>query len=138
MATLTQDALKRIQDQAAKQGIGMDTITKAAQQKNIKITPTPIPAKQPIDVMVGDNTMGITWPSANLYWFNRKDSTVATSSNPVISKTYTNDLTYDPNNPEDYLMRLNARTSTSGKAPTETEYYNAMLANKAMQAKKLI
>ena len=46
----------------------------------------------------------------------------------------TNDLAYDPNNPEDYLMRLSARTNTSGKAPTETEYYNAMLAQKAMQA----
>jgi hypothetical protein len=41
--------------------------------------------------------------------------TVATPEQPVIDKTFQTGLEYDPNNPEDYLMRLNARLSTTGK-----------------------
>jgi hypothetical protein len=39
MATLDAAALKRIQDQAAKQGISMDKIGQVAQQKNISVAP---------------------------------------------------------------------------------------------------
>jgi len=42
------------------------------------------------------------------------------------------DLTYDPNAPEDYLMRLNA--SKMSKNPEEqVQYYNMLLAQKALQ-----
>jgi hypothetical protein len=33
-------------------------------------------------------------------------------------------------------MKLTARANTTGKKPTETEYYNAMLAQKALTAKQ--
>ena len=70
-------------------------------------------------------------------WYALRNApTVATPNSPVISKTYTNDLTYDPTNPEDYLMKLTARTNTSGKKPTEWEYYNGMLAQKALNSKQ--
>lgn len=42
---------------------------------------------------------------------------------------------YDPNDPEDYLMKLQAR-SVTGKTPTEQEYYQALQAQKALQARQ--
>ena len=35
MATISAEALKRVQDQAAKQGISMNTVSQVAQQKGI-------------------------------------------------------------------------------------------------------
>lgn len=42
---------------------------------------------------------------------------------------------YDPNDPEDYLMKLQARSIT-GKTPTEQEYYQALQAQKALQSRQ--
>jgi hypothetical protein len=42
---------------------------------------------------------------------------------------------YDPNDPEDYLMKLQARGVT-GKTPTEQEYYQALQAQKALQSRQ--
>jgi len=61
--------------------------------------------------------------------------TVATPKQPVISKTLDTSLTYDPADPQDYLMRLQAKTTT-GKIPTETEYYNALKAQNDLKAKQ--
>ena len=60
--------------------------------------------------------MNLTGESAKLYGFNtvpRDTPTVATTTNPVVDKTVASGLEYDLNNPEDYLMRLNARMSTT-------------------------
>ena len=65
----------------------------------------------------------------------RAKPTVATAQQPVISKTTNNSLIYDPNDPEDYLMKLQARGVT-GKTPTEQEYYQALQAQKALQARQ--
>lgn len=46
-----------------------------------------------------------------------------------------NSLAYDPNDPEDYLMKLQAR-SVTGKTPTEQEYYQALQAQKALQSRQ--
>lgn len=90
--------------------------------------------KTPIDMNVGENTGNVVWP----YWFSsRQEPTVATPENPVVSKTMTDNLEYDPNNPEDYLMRLQSRISTTGVKPNETEYYNMLQAQKAMQQSQL-
>lgn len=79
-------------------------------------------------------------PTQNLWMGNmedvtRKAPTVATPKQPVISKTTNNSLVYDPNDPEDYLMKLQARGIT-GKVPTEQEYYQALQAQKALQARQ--
>lgn len=66
----------------------------------------------------------------------RAAPTVATKSQPVISKTFTNNLQYDDTNPEDYLMRLNARVTATGKKPSEDEYYNALKAQQAITSKQ--
>lgn len=66
----------------------------------------------------------------------RAAPTVATKAQPVISKTFTNNLQYDDTNPEDYLMRLNARVTATGKKPSEDEYYNALKAQQAITSKK--
>ena len=52
MATLDAAALKRIQDQAKKQGISLDKINQVAQQKNIAIAPVSPVVKAPIDANV--------------------------------------------------------------------------------------
>ena len=67
----------------------------------------------------------------------RRAPTVATPTQPVVSKTYSNDLVYDPSNPEDFLMKLTARGNATGKKPSEQEYYNAMQAQKALQSQQI-
>jgi hypothetical protein len=44
-------------------------------------------------------------------------------------------LAYDETNPEDYLMKLSAKTTTTGKTPTQTELYNMYKAQKALTDK---
>lgn len=79
----------------------------------------------------------VTTTSGNPYiaYSQRNKPTVATPSQPVISKTMNNSLAYDPNDPEDYLMKLQAR-SVTGKTPTEQEYYQALQAQKALQSRQ--
>jgi nitroreductase len=71
-------------------------------------------------------------------WYARKAPTVATPGQPVISKTFTNDLAYDNTKPSDYLMRLNARMQATGKKPTETELYNMYQAQDALQKQAVV
>jgi len=75
--------------------------------------------------------------SGNPYiaYSQREKPTVATTNQPVISKTINNSLIYDTADPEDYLMKLQARSIT-GKIPTEQEYYQALQAQKALQTKQ--
>lgn len=98
--------------------------------------PTP-PVAQPYTPWTSIDNRPVTTTSGNPYiaYSQRNKPTVATPSQPVISKTMNNSLAYDPNDPEDYLMKLQAR-SVTGKTPTEQEYYQALQAQKALQAKQ--
>lgn len=51
----------------------------------------------------------------------RKPPTVATPEDPV-KNFNVGSLVYDETNPEDYLLKLKAKTAT-GKSPTEQEIY---------------
>jgi len=100
----------------------------------------------PIDMNVWENTWNIVWP----YWFNKKQQTpnivsntptpqgtytpqgttnrasptVATVDNPLINQTFNKSwLDYDPNNPQDYIFKMNAKIWIWEK-PTQDELYN--------------
>lgn len=133
MATLSPDALKRIQEAAARKWISSSDVLAKAGQLGIKTTQTqsiPQPAlKQPI-------VSNAAQQGLQPWYALRNKPTVATPENPVRDASIQSGFEYDPNNPEDYLMKLNARIQTTGRKPSETEYYNAMLANKALSDKK--
>jgi hypothetical protein len=61
----------------------------------------------------------------------RKSPTVATPTDPI-KNFMVGELTYDATNPEDYLMRLQAKAQTNPAKVTETERYQGMVAQKAL------
>ena len=66
----------------------------------------------------------------------RKAPTVATPSNPVINTQVVSNLAYDPNDPEDFLLRTQAKAQSGGKL-SEQEYYDALRAQKALQSMQI-
>ena len=67
----------------------------------------------------------------------RQAATVATANNPVVdTNADKNWLVYDPNNPQDYLDRLQARTALTWQNLTQDEYYNMLQAQRAIQNKQ--
>lgn len=185
MATLSPEALKRIQDQAAKQGISMDKINQVAQQKNIAMTPVssvspiqtpninlwtynkfganikPIEAATP-GTINKRNDLIISWlgasatdPTAVANYLKsqtgfqqatageqqntinniiqRATATVATPGNPLLIKQPgATNLEYDPNNPQDFIYKMNARKAAGGKV-TEQDMYNYQIAYDAQK-----
>lgn len=105
--------------------------------QNKPIQQTTPQVAQPYTPWTSIDNRPVTTTSGNPYiaYSQRNKPTVATPSQPVISKTMNNSLAYDPNDPEDYLMKLQAR-SVTGKTPTEQEYYQALQAQKALQSRQ--
>jgi len=95
----------------------------------------PVGTTVPSNGIISSPNTGDLWLEP---WYARKAPTVATPGQPVISKTFTNDLAYDNTNPSDYLMRLNARMQATGKKPTETERYNMYQAQDALQKQSIV
>ena len=114
-------------------------------QPKVQTTVAPLPtaqpqapvASQPYTPWTSIDGRPVQTNTGNPYiaYSQRAKPTVATAQQPVISKTTNNSLIYDPNDPEDYLMKLQARGVT-GKTPTEQEYYQALQAQKALQARQ--
>jgi len=65
----------------------------------------------------------------------RKSPTVATPTDPI-KNFMVGELTYDATNPEDYLMRLQAKAQTNPAKVTETERYQGMVAQRALNEKQ--
>lgn len=72
-----------------------------------------------------------------MYGFGtRKPTTVATPENPVKEISVgTVGTAYDPNDPQDYIWRMNAKIA-AGQTPTQEEYYNIQKANAAISSPK--
>jgi len=73
------------------------------------------------------------WEDGDIAMAGRRASTVATPNNPVIDRTIKPwDLQYDPNDPNSFVMRANARTALGGKL-SEEDLFNYQVALSAKQ-----
>lgn len=71
------------------------------------------------------------WPMGDIAMAGRPAPTVATPSNPVQNFTVST-LAYDPNNPWDFIKKINARKAIWGKL-NESDIYNYQVALEAQQ-----
>lgn len=73
------------------------------------------------------------WPTGDIAMAGRPAPTVATPSNPVVDRTIQPWwLQFDPNNPWDFIKRINARKALGGKL-SEDDIYNYQVALEAQQ-----
>lgn len=128
---------KQIQAAAKKKGISQQNVDKFAAMKWVT---TPTQPKQVVQPQTAAPT-GIANPNSS--WADsdiamarfRKPPTVATPEAPV-KNFMVWELTYDANDPEDYLLRLQAKAQTNPAKVTETERYQGMVAQRALNEKQ--
>lgn len=118
---------EQIQAAAKKKGISQENVDKFAAMKWVKSPTPPTPTYKTVDESL---IVSNAWQQWLQPWYaKRKMPTVATPEDPV-KNFNVGALVYDETNPEDYLLKLKAKTAT-GKSPTEQEIYQWYIAEKA-------
>jgi len=118
---------EQIQAAAKKKGISQENVDKFAAMKWVKSPTPPTPTYKTVDESL---IVSNAWQQWLQPWYaKRKMPTVATPEDPV-KNFNVGALVYDETNPEDYLLKLKAKTAT-GKSPTEQEIYQWYVAEKA-------
>lgn len=118
---------EQIQAAAKKKGISQENVDKFAAMKWVKSPTPPTPTYKTVDESLIVSNAGQQWLQP--WYARRKSPTVATPEDPV-KNFNVGALVYDETNPEDYLLKLKAKTAT-GKSPTEQEIYQWYVAEKA-------
>lgn len=118
---------EQIQAAAKKKGISQANVDKFAAMKWVSTQTPPKPTYKTVDESLIVSNAGQQWLQP--WYAKRKLPTVATPEDPV-KNFNVGALVYDETNPEDYLLKLKAKTAT-GKSPTEQEIYQWYIAEKA-------
>lgn len=119
---------EQIQAAAKKKGISQQNVDKFAAMKWVSTQTPPKPTYKTVDESLIVSNAGQQWLQP--WYAKRKLPTVATPEDPV-KNFNVGALVYDETNPEDYLLKLKAKTAT-GKSPTEQEIYQWYVAEKAL------
>lgn len=118
---------QQIQAAAKKKGISQENVDKFAAMKWVSTLTPPKPTYKTVDESLIVSNAGQQWLQP--WYAKRKLPTVATPEDPV-KNFNVGALVYDETNPEDYLLKLKAKTAT-GKSPTEQEIYQWYVAERA-------